>query len=172
MIGKLLRNSGWSNILTQPQVLTSGRAQSVLYEHHIKRTRYAHQISVMGLYLLRQKAYDNYCSVVEGPPESLEMWVQRSRTHKPMSMFWSTIVDLELLMCRFIRSLREGDFLLYVQVCDELCSWFHVMDHTNYARWLPVHVRDMTQLPQTRTFRRMVVQLVCMKTRRPSLFPC
>ena len=46
---------------------------------------------------------------------------------------WSTIMELELLMCRFIRSLREGDFPLYVQVCDELCAWFHVMDHTNYA---------------------------------------
>ena len=48
MIGKLLRDSGCSNILTQAQVLTSGRAQSVLDEHHIKRTRYAHQVSVMG----------------------------------------------------------------------------------------------------------------------------
>ncbi|KAL8582187.1 hypothetical protein ACOMHN_004106 [Nucella lapillus] len=76
------------------------------------------------------------------------MWAQRSRQHNPMFMFWSTILELELLMCRFIRSLREGDFLLYVQVCDELCSWFHVMDHTNYARWLPVHVRDMVQLPE------------------------
>ena len=56
-------------------------------------------------------------------------------------------MDLELLMCRFTRSLHEGDFPLYVQVCDELCSWFRVMDHTNYARWLPVHVRDMVQLP-------------------------
>ena len=51
-------------------------------------------------------------------------------------------------MCRFIRSLREGDFLLYVQVCDELCSWFHGMGHTNYACWLPEHVRDMVQLPE------------------------
>ena len=51
-------------------------------------------------------------------------------------------------MCCFICSLCEGDFPLYVQVCDELCSWFHVTDHTNYARWLPVHVRDMVQLPQ------------------------
>ena len=46
---------------------------------------------------------------------------------------------------RFERSLWEGDFALYVQVCYELGSWFHVMDHTNYARWLPVHVGDMVQ---------------------------
>ena len=51
-------------------------------------------------------------------------------------------------MTRFVRSLREGDFPLYVQSCDELCSWFHALDHTTYARWLPVHVRDMVQLAQ------------------------
>ena len=98
MVGKLLQDSGWSNILTQAQILTSGRAQSALDEHHIKRTRYAHQVSLMGLYLLREKAYSNYCSSVQGPPEPLEMWQQRSKTGNPMFMFWSTVMDLELLM--------------------------------------------------------------------------
>ena len=51
-------------------------------------------------------------------------------------------------MTRFAQSLREGGFPLYVQSCDELCSWFHALDHTNYPRWLPVHVRDMVQLAQ------------------------
>ena len=51
-------------------------------------------------------------------------------------------------MTRFVRSLREGDFPLHVQACNELCSWFHAPDHTNYARWRPVHVRDMVQLAQ------------------------
>jgi len=139
MIRKLLKDSGWSNILSQAQVLTSGRAQSVLDEHHIKRTRYAHQVSLVSLYLLQLRSYTVYCSSVQGPPESREMWIQRCRSDNPMFMFWAAIMDLELLMCRFIRSLREGDFPLYVQVCDELCSWFHVMDHTNYARWLPLY---------------------------------
>ena len=52
-------------------------------------------------------------------------------------------------MCPFIRSLREGHFPLYVHVCDELCAWFHAMDHTHYARWVPVHVQDMVQLSET-----------------------
>ncbi len=63
-----------------------------------------------------------------------------------MFKYWSLVIELELLMCRFVRALREGDFLLYVQVCDELCAWFFVLDHTNYARWLPIHVRDMVEL--------------------------
>ena len=103
----------------------------------------------MGLYLPRQKAYDYYCSALQGPPESLEWWIQSSIPNNPMFMFWYITMDLEQLICRFIRALREGDFPLYVQVCDDLCSSFHVMDHTNYVCWLPVHARDMVQLPQT-----------------------
>ncbi len=58
-------------------------------------------------------------------------------------------MELELLNCRLVRSQREGQWLLYVQVLDELCPWFFVFDHTNYSRWLPIHVRDMVQLPNT-----------------------
>ena len=147
MIGKLLRDSGWATVLPQAEVLTSGRAQSVLNEHHIKRTRYAHQVSLMSLYLLKQTAYSEYCEKVMGPPESFDMWNRRSQTIVQFK-FWSTIMELELLMTRFVRSLREGDFTLYVQACDELCGWFHALDHTNYARWLPVHIRDMVELAE------------------------
>ena len=152
MIGKLLRDSGWTTVttlLSQAQVLTSGRAQYALNEHHSKRIRYAHQVSVMYLHLLKHKAYSAYCSGVHGTPDSQQVWEQLSRTDNPQFKYWSTITELELLMCRFIRSLREEDFPLYVQVCDELCAWFHVMDHTNYARSVPVHVRDMVQLSET-----------------------
>ena len=149
MIGKPLRDSGWSTVLSQAQlVLISGRAQSALNEHHIKRTRYAHQVS-MYLHLLKHKAYSAYCSGAHGTPDSQQVWEQLSITDNPQFKYWSTIMELELLRCRFIRSLHVGDFPLYVQVCDELCAWFHVMDHTNYARWVPVHVRDMVQLSET-----------------------
>ena len=57
MIGKLQHDTGWAIILSQVEVLTSGRAQSTLNEHHIKRTRYAHQVSLVALYMLKQSAY-------------------------------------------------------------------------------------------------------------------
>ena len=28
------------------------------------------------------------------------------------------------------------------------CAWFFALDHTNYARWLPIHVRDMVELAE------------------------
>ena len=121
--------------MIQAHVLPSGRAQSALNEHHIKRTRYAHQVSVMYLHLLKNTAYSAYCSAVHGTAESQQVWEQLSRTEIPQFKYWSTIIELELLMCRFIRSLREGDFPLYVQVCDELCAWFRVMDHFYLSIW-------------------------------------
>ena len=57
MIGKLQHDTGWDIILSQAEVLTSGRAQSTLDEHHIKHTRYAHQVSLVALYVLKQSAY-------------------------------------------------------------------------------------------------------------------
>ena len=88
MIGKLLRDTGWATIFPQAEVLTSGRAQSTLNEHHIKRTRYAHQVSLVSLYMLKQNAYVEYCKNVMGPPESYSMWNQRSQT-VPQFKFWS-----------------------------------------------------------------------------------
>lgn len=149
MMGKVLRGSGWDRALAQADVLSSGRAQSALDDHHIKRTRYAHQVSLVSLSHLKQNAYLQYTSNVLGPCESYEMWCARKSANVHMFKYWSLVIELELLMCRFVRSLREGDFPLYVQVCDELCPWFFVLDHTNYARWLPIHVRDMVGLAES-----------------------
>jgi hypothetical protein len=49
-------------------------------------------------------------------------------------------------MLQYIRSIREGNFLLYVQILGKLVPWFFSMGLTNYARWLPVHIRDMSML--------------------------
>ena len=143
MIGKLFQGSGWATVLTRAEVLTSGRAQSALNEHHVKRTRYAHQVSLMSYICSSSLPKLN----VMGSPESFVMWDEHSQS-VPQFKFWSTVIDLELLMARFVRSLREGNFRLYVQSCDGLYGWFHALDHTNYARWLPVHVRDAVELPK------------------------
>ena len=98
MSGKLLRDSGWTTVRSQAQVLTSGRSPSALNEHHIKRTRYAHQVSVMSLHLIKHKAYSAYCSGVHGTPESHHVWEQLSRTENTQFKYWSTIMELDLLM--------------------------------------------------------------------------
>ena len=45
-----------------------------------------------------------------------------------------------------MQSLCEGNFNLYIDMLHQLAPWFFVLDHVHYARWLPVHIRDMTAL--------------------------
>ena len=43
-------------------------------------------------------------------------------------------------------SLREGNFQLYKEAYKSLALWFFALDRIHYARWLPVHIRDMEGL--------------------------
>lgn len=36
----------------------------------------------------------------------------------------------------------------YVESLDKVASWFFALDQINYARWLPVNIRDLTTLSQ------------------------
>ena len=48
----------------------------------------------------------------------------------------------------YVRSLRTGDFLLYIQVLGKLVPWVFALIHHTYARLLPVHIRDMITLKE------------------------
>ena len=55
-------------------------------------------------------------------------------------------MELELCILVYIRSLRQASFSMYLDALTELVPWFHALDHTNYAWWIPVHLRDMAEL--------------------------
>ena len=38
---------------------------------------------------------------------------------------------------------------MYVEVLKELTPLFFALDHINYARWTPIHIRDMKSLPKS-----------------------
>ena len=52
-----------------------------------------------------------------------------------------------MLVLVFVRSLIQASFAMYLAALTELVSWFHALYHTHYARWIPVHLRDMVALP-------------------------
>lgn len=53
----------------------------------------------------------------------------------------------ETLILMFIRAHRDRQFSLYVDVLEELVPLFFSLGHINYARWVPIHLRDMRSLP-------------------------
>ena len=48
----------------------------------------------------------------------------------------------------FIRAQREGIWDLHLYAFRKMLPFFHRYDHTNYARWGPVYLAQMKQLPQ------------------------
>ena len=75
------------------------------------------------------------------PP--FEEWcIQRAKASVHFD-YWLKTLSLELLLLRYIRSLRDGNFELYVESLTKIMPWIFSLDHTHYSRWLPVHIRKM-----------------------------
>ena len=64
----------------------------------------------------------------------------------PTFRFWITCRNFIHLELRFVRGQRSGDWKLTVDSMKLKCRWCFAFGKTNYARWLPVWLRDMLLL--------------------------
>ena len=55
-------------------------------------------------------------------------------------------LKFEFLILILVRSFRQSYFKLYLSALKTITPWMFALDRTNYARWLPVHIRDMAEL--------------------------
>ena len=53
------------------------------------------------------------------------------------------VLQLEVDVMIFVRAIREADLLLYIDALAKMVPWFFAFDHTNYAGWIPVNLRDL-----------------------------
>ena len=147
-LGELLDGSGWVSALVNADIATPGTAESFLKAGHLARTRRAHQVTAAALFALMHLAYEKYKETLPTPCVPLEFmaWHDKMASDQPQFAFWLQVLELEVLVLEIVRALREGDFLSYVQSVAALVPPMFALDHTNYARWLPVHIRDMASL--------------------------
>ena len=146
--GTWLEDSGWSDVLTLSDVAAAGRAESYLNSAHLTRTRYAHQVTAGALYILQQDAYKDYLIQQNSSdrPQTFENWCVKMRERYPQFKYWSLVLELELTVLTFLRSIRSSNFENYIGALKKLIPWFFALNRTNYARWLSVHIRDMQEL--------------------------
>ena len=145
LLGDWLTGSGWTTALVQADITTSGRANGILKCQHMTRSRYAHQVTAAALSTLCQMAYEIYTES-NSDILSFSEWCEHESREHPQFKYWYTTLELQLIMLRFIFSIRTGDFKLYIKVLQQMVVWIFALDHTNYSRWLPVHIRDMISL--------------------------
>ena len=133
--------------------METGLTDSFLQATHVACTRRAHQVTVVALYILKHHAYDHYRVTYSGEEKTFlefQQWSDLRETICPHFQYWTTVMELELCMLIFLRSLYIASFAMYLDALTELVPWFFALDHTNYAWWIPVHLRDMAELPNRR----------------------
>ena len=172
LLGELMEDSGWVGALVQANVASSGTAESFLKASHVGKTRRAHQVTACCLYILLQTAYQHYKDnlVNENTLLSYQAWLDNRCLESSQFMFWHKVLSLELLVLTFVKSVRQANFPLYVDSLTKLVPWCFALNHGNYARWLPVHIRDMSSLPEVHpdVFREFSDgKFVVLKTNRP-----
>ena len=153
--GDWLDGGGWITVLTNSGISTGSKAQSFISAHHICRTRYMHQVSVAALYMLMRKAYDHYVERTTNSDNGdlltlpFNVWLKQLFIEQPQAdYYWFKSMELDLLILQFVKSCRTADFSLYMETLDSLMPWVFVLDHTHYARNLPIHLRDMATLEE------------------------
>ena len=145
-LGKWLDSSGWTAALVQADVAAPGKADSFIKPSHVSETRHAHQATAAALYTLLQKAYTSYVEEHNDHPGNFDEWSQLKEDENPQFKFWSLKLGIHFLCV--VRSLREGNFHLYIQALQKIAHLMFALDHPNNARWLPVHIRDMMLLEE------------------------
>ena len=76
---------------------------------------------------------------------TLEDWVVVASQESLTFKFWLLIHKYKQIIFMFIREHRERKFELIVTIL----SLFFSRDHQDYARWLPIHIRDLEVLPDS-----------------------
>ena len=145
-LGNWLENSGWTNVLVQAKLASPGVADSFLKASHVTRSRHAHQVTVCVLQILLENAYEKYKKTENNNLLTMEDWKIEKMKSIPMFHYWLLSQKFEMLYLVFVRSLREGNFILYQQSLIKLAHLIFALDHHNYARWLSIHIRDMMNL--------------------------
>ena len=151
-IGTLLKDSGWTGALVEAEVTSSGTADSFLSASNVSRTRQAHHVTACSLFSLMKKAYNAYLADVSESDDrgmSLDEWCDARRKESPQFQFWLLVLTMELTIFTLVRAFREGNFTLYCVSLSELIPYLFANNNINYARWLPVHLRDMLNLERT-----------------------
>ena len=147
LLGDWLEDSGWTNALVQADIASSGTADSFIRASHVTKTRHAHQVTCACLYILLDRAYrEGSMPTDTGTMPTFEEWCTQRAEESVHFNYWLKTLSLELLLLRKIRSIREANFQLYMESLTQIMPWMFALDHTNYSRWLSVHIRDMMTL--------------------------
>ncbi|KAK3916080.1 Potassium channel GORK [Frankliniella fusca] len=143
VLGEVTEGSGWTGIVAGSGILPSGSAEGLLKVFSITKSRLFHQYTAAVLFSLLK---DAYCHDHPECDVTIETWIQESASKSPTFKYWLLVLRLELLLLKFVRSVREAQFENFKESVILMLPWFFLSGHHLYARWLTVHAADLLSL--------------------------
>ena len=70
------------------------------------------------------------------------------RVHSPTFKYLDMFLDAEHIMLLNIRAEREGNWALHLHTVAAMLPYFFSTNRTNYARWVPVYILEMLDIPE------------------------
>ncbi len=95
-----------------------GTAANFIKAGHVKRARHAHEVTAAALYILQKESFQN--AISNGYQKDFQCWVKEKSEENMNFKFWNDVLDFERLVLLFVRSNREGNFDLYVEVVEKV----------------------------------------------------
>ena len=97
------------------------------------------QDTCWALHIKKTDAYLNYTTTTFTTLPALPMTLsERSMERHSTFVFWNLMLHLELILLEFVKFIRKDDFKLCTEVLKKVAPCVFILDHYNYASWLPV----------------------------------
>ena len=68
---------------------------------------------------------------------SFKTWCIQQSSKVPQFNYWQTVYDMEMLLLRFVRSIRTEDLFLYEMPLYEIADWVFILDHLQLRSLAP-----------------------------------
>ena len=144
LIGNWLDGSGCVDVFKKEFINTPGRVESFLQGTNVKRSRYAHQLSLASLLRLARDSFDEKTENL-----TYDEWKKFLSASSVNASYWFTVIQLEILLFMLVRSVREANFDLLLRRLQDIIPWLFAMDLVHYSRWMSVFIHDLRRLPDT-----------------------
>ena len=115
--GDFIKGSGLNALFLHSNLSTNGTS-AVVDVNDIKRPQYCLQVSVVVICTLLKKAH-----VESGSALSVLDWLDEAAKHSQMCFYWKMIRKFEILLLIYMRSIREGNFELYLASLYRMLPW-------------------------------------------------
>ena len=115
--GQLIEGSGLVQIFTENKFSMIGLS-AVVDANNIKRAKYTLQITLCALFIKFHEA----ASVSETDFSPYDWLTQKSKNNSLLLLFWKCVINLQMKVLLYVRSIREGNFKLPVKVLCKLLS--------------------------------------------------